>query len=310
MPEPPPQDALAATLRDLVPQMAERRRTGLVLAVLIVFVAAGGTAVAADLAPEGDQLFYLALPSILAAFALFGADRWVAREQQALVLPHLARAVDLTYRPRAQDFLASLPKRLLPSGAVRRAEDLITGTIGGRPVAMAEVKVETGGKNSSTLFRGVVARMTNEVPLPAFFLAVERQTKGWLGFSGWIRVDDLVRVDTIAGRSGEVYGIWLSQEGAQARHPALAAVIGVLTGLETTIGPEARLFSVTSTGQEMHIALAHDRDLFHFGGLFQGRARVAEGIERAAADLGVPVRVVSALIAAEARAAESAPQPA
>ncbi len=122
-------------------------------------------------------------------------------------------------------------------------------------------------------------------------------------FSGWIKVNDLVRVDTITGRSGETYGIWLSRAGAsQQQHPALQAVLDVLTNLETRIGSDARLFSATSTGEEMHIALAHKRDLFHFGGLFASQDKITSGIRDAFDDLNVPLRIVSALLDAEAQA--------
>ncbi|MFG5384268.1 hypothetical protein [Yoonia sp. R2-816] len=293
---------LEKTLQALIPDLKAKRRLGWAVAVVVAVTTFGLTALLLLGVFKGDLPWIIVLPMI-GVFSVIEINRRVARSQQALILPHLAKTVDLTYTSNAKTFLDALPERLLPRARSRKAGDWISGTVGGRPMDMAEVKIETGGKNSRTLFRGLVLHFQNAVPMPAFFLAVERQTKGWLMFSGWIKVNDLVRVDTITGRSGENYGIWLSRTGAsQQQHPALQAVLDVLTNLETRIGSDARLFSATSTGEEMHIALAHKRDLFHFGGLFASQDKITSGIRDAFDDLNVPLRIVSALLDAEAQA--------
>ena len=222
-----------------------------------------------------------------------------------MVMPHLAKAIDLQYEQNGRVFLDALPKRLLPKASVRQAEDCISGTIGDRPFTFAEAKLETGGENSRTLFCGVVVRFQNAAFVPAFFIAPERKTGGW--FSR-MKVNDLVQVDSVTGGKGEVYGVWVSQKGAERSDPALRGVIDLLTDLGTQIGDYAQLFSATSTGEEMHIALSHHRDMFQVGGLLANREKIMDGIRAAFEDLNTPLRIVSALLEIEAEA-EKTSQP-
>ncbi|MBA3908589.1 MAG: hypothetical protein C0524_01630 [Rhodobacter sp.] len=51
-------------------------------------------------------------------------------------------------------------------------------------ICMAGTKVETGGRNSRMLFKGVVAQFPNRVAMPAFFIADEAQTRPGMFFGG------------------------------------------------------------------------------------------------------------------------------
>lgn len=186
----------------------------------------------------------------------------------------------------------------MPRAGRKIAEDLISGRIGGRSIRFAEMKLETGGKNSSTLFQGIVAEFPNLAPMPPFFLAAEAETKGWLGFAGPIKVDDLMRVDTISGANGKVYGVWASTSEVR-RHPAFAAVVKVLTNLEFVIGSESRLYTASSNGRVIHVALSHKRNLFKIGGLFTAGDALMDDIRLGYRDLTIPVTIAAKLLEAE-----------
>lgn len=294
----PENQTLDVTLQALMPSLEQRKRTGRMIAGAIIMIALALSGWLWTIMPADNILPALA-PSFVGLMALFFVNGWVAKGQQRMVLPHLVKAIDLQYEQSGRAFLDALPKRLLPKAGVRRAEDCISGTVGHRLFSLAEVKFETGGKSSQTLFRGIVVRFQNAAPLPAFFIAPERKTGGW--FSR-MKVDDLVQVDSVTGQKGEVYGVWLSEKGATQSDPALRGVIDLLTDLETHVGGYAKLFSATSTGEEMHIALSHFRDLFKVGGLLASHKKIMAGINTAFEDLNVPLRIVKALLDVEVAA--------
>lgn len=233
-------------------------------------------------------------------FAVVMAWKWVIRAQERLVMPILARSIGLGYTKDATAFVKALPKRLLPTG-LRGGEDHIHGTLGSHAIQMAEVTVETGGKNSKTLFKGIVAQFPNRTAMPAFFIAREDKTRPGIFFGGDLSTDGLHPLrNVVAG--GRTYGIWTSStEGAEP--PALSAVVDILTGLENHVGSGAQLYAATSNGVEMHIALSHSRNLFSLGGLFPDRGRLLTEVQQAMQDLLIPVTLAKALIEAEETAA-------
>jgi hypothetical protein len=170
------------------------------------------------------------------------------------------------------------------------------------------VVAETGGRNSRKLFDGIVLEYRNAAPLPAFFVAPQGETEGWLGFAGRIAVDDLVRLDSI-GRHGQAFGVWSTSAGA-VTHPGFRAVLDVVTDIAGALGPEVTLYSAMSDGERIWIALRQRRDLFRVGGLLATRDVLLDDLRRAADDLTQPLRLVSALIGAEAKAAAAAAAPA
>jgi hypothetical protein len=241
---------------------------------------------------------------VMAVVSLGAIATYIRRRHEALIMPLLTRAAGLSYDQKGRWFLDSLPPRLLPKASDRTCEDVLSGRIGDRPIRFAEVKIETGGKNSSTLFRGVVMEFPNLVDMPAFFIASERETRGFFIFKGNIRVDDLVQVQTLTGRSGAEYGVWCSSAIA-AEKPGFGAVVNVLTGLESIIGGDAKLYTASSDGREMHLAISHKRDLFKIGGMFADTTRLMQDIRHAYDDMTLPMRIVSALLAAEAEVAKA-----
>lgn len=292
---------VGAVVATLLPDLRAAGRTGLRWMALI-----GAAGVAAPVlliaALDESGVGWAIGAVILAVVAGFVVYELTARRQAALVMPGLARMIGLSYRQNDRSFLDALPERLLPRAARKGVDDVVEGVIGGRTIRFGELTLATGGKNSRTLFRGIVAAVPNVAPLPPFFLAVESETRGWFGFAGRIDVGDLTHVRSITSRSSEVLGVW-TVSPADADAPALAAVLDVLTGLAGEIGESTRLYSASSDGRTTHVALRFDRDLFSIGNPFAGDERLVESIRSAFADLSVPVRVVSALLRAEAAVA-------
>jgi hypothetical protein len=218
-------------------------------------------------------------------------------------MPMVAEAVGLTYQKDADAFLRGLPPRLLPDAAVRVAEDHVSGQLGNHRIHMAEVHVATGGKNSRTLFKGVVAQFRNSVYMPTFFLAPHAQTRPGMVLKAWIPTDGLYHLRDVVGPSGVTYGVWTPWSDL-AEPPELRAVVDILTSLETRLDAPMTLFTAVSDGEDMHLALSHSRDLFRLGGLFLNDSRLFSDVFGATRDLAVPLNLVRELVAAEVAAVE------
>jgi hypothetical protein len=283
---------------DLLPRLRAEGRAGLrrIGQISAVAVALAAVPVAA-IGPAGAG--WSAGVLIVSGVGALMVFRRTRRRVEALVMPGLARAIGLSYRQDDRAFLDSLPERLLPRASQRIVDDVVEGAIGGRTIRFAEVTLSAGGTDSRTAFRGIVAAVPNLVALPHFFLAVERETRGPAIRIG---VADLTRVRNLTGPSGEVLGVWAPSSNP-ADTPALAAVLDALKGMVSGIGGHARLYSAMSDGRMTHVALRLDRDLFRIANPFAGEDRLAENIRRAFSELSVPVRVVSALLQAEAAVA-------
>lgn len=221
MPDPDstPVPDITDALPSLLPELRRITRNGWLLEAAIAVTAVAMLILTAGMGDEPYQI-----PLIVLAVAV-GLAAYIAqitrRRHEARIMPLMAEALGLGYLQNASSFMTGLPARLLPKAGRKTAEDQISGRIGDRSIRFAELKLETGGKNSTTLFQGIVAEFPNLAPMPQFFLAAEGETRNWLGFAGPIKVDDLIRIDTITGRSGKVYGVWASTFDVR-RHPAFA----------------------------------------------------------------------------------------
>lgn len=245
------------------------------------------------------------IPAVVAALIIGFVVKTVRRQHEAAIMPLLAQTAGLSYRQKAMDFANELPFRLLPKASRKSAEDLVSGTFGGRAIRFAEIKYETGGKNSTVLFAGVVAAFANASPMPPFFLASEQETKGWFIFKGNIKVDDLVHLQHLYGRGGRAYGVWGSGPDA-VHHPGLKTMLSTLLDLGPALGPGAELYTASSNGQIMHVAIRHKRNLFQIGGLLATHTSLIAQIETAYRDLTMPLTIAAKLLAAEADAAKAA----
>lgn len=295
-PDTPDVGAAVHALYPRLKGLATMAKLALLGIALLTFAAAVWSYQMMDGDPDAKQAVLVAL--VLGGLAMSFVVTRMRRMQEALVMPSVARAVGLTYDKNASAFLAALPPRLLPKAAFRRAEDVVTGTLGHHTIRMCEVTVETGGKRSRTLFQGVVAQFPNRVKMPPFFLAPLVQTAKGLLFPPWISTEGLYHHRDVTGPSGESYGLWTPWNTLE-EPPALAAVVDVLTQLETWIGGQFELFTAISDSEEMHIALSHSRDLFQVGGLFPKEEQLFSDVATATRDLLIPLNLARDLIAAE-----------
>ena len=293
---------LDEALLALTPKLRKRRYIGWVFA--ITFLILGGWAAFAAFTAQGDvapRLKFLAI--IVGPLGAIIVDGSVRVSAQRMIIPLLTETIGLRYQRKATRFLQALPRRLLPKGSLRHAEDWISGTIEGRRLDLAEVWIQTmHGKTPTTLFRGYVVRFQTLRCCPPFFIAPKRTTTTWFNK---IIVNDLVEVEERAGKSGDVYGIWLTKDGVEKQHLALHSVLDILFDLETKVDGDAKLYSVTSTGKEMHVAMSHKKDLFRIGGLLIRESKIRKGVQRALGELQIPLQIASLLLQAERESEES-----
>ena len=289
---------VALAVRNLMPGLRGQARLamGLASAALV-----SGAAIAFFVMTSGagnDARWKVALLALIAGvFLAITAHKSMIRKQEALVMPVLAAAVGLTYAKDAGGFLRALPNRLLPKG-VKSAEDLVQGNLGAHRIEMAEIKIETGGKNSRTLFQGIVAQFLNRVDMPAFFIALEDKTRPGMFFGGELSTDGLYLLRSVIGGGGASYGVWTSWT-ARDEPAALAPVVEKVTRIEDLLGRGTQLYAATCDGTEMHVALTHSRNLFRIGGLFPNESDVFADVRAAMQDLTVPLTLAKALIEAE-----------
>ncbi len=292
---------LTQALPALMPALRGKTNTGWAINIAIAVIA---LAVLAALVGSFQDHWQIILFIVGAAVVGFTSTAiWVRREHEKIVMPLLAKTIGMQYRKGDKSFLDTIPPRLLPKTSRRKVDDALTGSIGGRNIRMAEVKVETGGKNSHTLFKGIVFNFPNLAPMPPFFLADQAKTRGWAIFGGNIRIDDLAQIDTRISNN-RTYGVWASSASV-VQDPALHGVLNVLTTLHADLGHDMQLFSASSDGQTMHIALSCKNDLFSIGGMFTPAGKLLPAIERAYRDLTIPLTLASRLLAAEAEAVKT-----
>lgn len=272
-----------------------------VLALCAGVIAVGGWAGIATLqGPEPG------LGAAIAVGALFGAY-WIARalrrSHERRLMPVLARAAGLEFDPDPGRQVAALPVALLPKGA-EKSEDMLSGRFGDRHLNAVELQIETGGKNSTTLFDGFVVTVSNLLPQPEFTLVLDNQTRA--GFLTRARHDvtALSRFDSY-GRWGRSYGIWGAHS---ARTDArVHAFLDRVFAAEGAMGSSAEIHAVVRTAQNTFVAVKHPRDLFRLGGLFAGREALTSQIEQAFNDLKLPLKAAEKVIEAEEALASAAP---
>ncbi|THD85466.1 hypothetical protein E7811_07145 [Aliigemmobacter aestuarii] len=300
---------VAAAVAEVMPELRKIRAMGFAFLALCCIV--GAVAMVAVLSSPDTESYWIfvAFPWLVVAYSIV---EWVRNRQDSRVMPLLAGAIGLRHDKSARGFRESLPERLLPQHLIE-VQDLLTGTAGGREIAFAEVKVETGGKNSKTLFKGFVIRVPNVALMPAFFLAPLDEVKA-AGFFGTPRLSStgLVPLREIA-IGGQRFGLFGS-ENTPPECPALDGVLQVLVSLPERIGRGVDIYAITSNREVMHVALSHQGDLFAIGGMLQSPEDIARRVARAFSELTIPVTLVGAVLDAEAAAAngkrrEDAPAP-
>lgn len=296
-------DEVDAVLAEEWPRMQwERVGTGLAATALVIAGLWGGTA--AFQSDEPKLAGVIVVLPIMCAFWLVSALR---RSHERRLVPVLARVVGLEFDSDPGKQRSALPHALLPQG-IEKSEDMLSGKFGGRHISAVEVKIETGGKNSSTLFDGFVVTVPNLVKEVEFVLALDSQTKS--GFLSPARhdVSGLTRLGSYS-RWGRSYGLF---GPARNRTPeaVLREFVDAVITVEGELGHGAEVHAMARTPYSMSVAVKHPRDLYRLGGLFAGKAALGQQIQRAFDDLKLPLKVVERLIAAEAKLAPAPAAPA
>ena len=242
-------------------------------------------------------------PLLIGATTIYAINRGVKKSQHRLVIPNLAKSFGLEYERKPTAFLWGLPPRLLPKSDAKTIEDGIFGAMDGYNFKFAEVHVRVqNGQSIRSIFRGFVLRFENKTLMPSFYIAPERHTDGWRPRMG---TNGLVKVKTLESQNGDLFGVWLSEQGLAKKDDALSMVLDVANQFETQLDPKTKLFSMTSNGEEIHVAFEFPQDLFRVGGLFANRGQTLDHLKNALDDLNIPLQVLAVLIELEQSYAES-----
>lgn len=286
---------LQTTLQSFSSALTAKRRMAWIAASFVVIATILVTLISFTQFDQANPRIKI-LPPLFGVIGLIGVNQRLIRTQQRMVIPHLAKTVDLSYQQESSSFVDNLPARLLPRSDRKFAKDRLSGMFGGRHIQMAEVTAQNYRRTTQTLFQGIVLSMPNATPMPAFYLAL-RQTKA--GRLCEVNHKGLTEVRTMKAKSGAVFGLWLSKRGLALQDPSLKAVVDRLINIDAQIGQDVQLFSITSNGEEMHIALSSKRDLYRIGGLIAGKQRTEKSIGAALSNLHVPLSIMSTLLEAE-----------
>lgn len=288
-------DPSAQALADVLPEIRSTKTKGWALCVMTVAVSAVALILVSG-AEDGFQWVIMVL--FIGAFALAGIHGCVRRQHERAVMPVIARAFGLDYEKAPKDFYPTLPQNFIPQGGRRSVDDMMRGTVAGRSFRFAECKTETGGKNSSTLFQGLVLEVRASGTVPEFIIASEKETRGFLFFKGKVQVEGMDLIHQSTGPDGQIYGLW-SRSGAPRQMAGLGAFMDRIIALGPRVLGSATLYSLVSTGKNYFVSLRHKRDLYRIGGLLTDEAEVMSHIRMAAQELGHPIALATEILRAE-----------
>lgn len=288
----PAGDALAAAL----PMIRQSQRMAWVWIAVIIAVV---LAIAIGLfSLGGDAIGYAFGVLVVGCFFPFMVAESTRKKHEREVLPTICNAFGLEYQKSPKGYFDTIPKGFIPLGGRRSCDDIMVGKVAGQSFRLAEVKTETGGKNSVVLFKGLVIGLESRGAPPQFLLASLKETKGFLFFKGNVPVQGMESLDTFSGPDGTQYGIWAApgSGGDAARILPFARRIA-------EVGPQilgkSTLYSVQSNGSQWHMALRHDADLFRIGGLRADEAKIMADIRTASAEFAQMFRLIEAILKAE-----------
>jgi hypothetical protein len=247
---------------------------------------------------EDEAFKWVIFILVIGLFVVLGIIGWVRGKHERTVMPIIAQTFGLHYQKSPTGFYDTLPRNFIPLGGRRSVDDMMEGRIADRSFRFAECKTETGGKNSSTLFKGIVLDVQSAGTLPSFIIASEKETKGFLFFKGRVQVDDMMLVHQSTGHDGQAYGLWSHSE-EPARMAGMRAFMDSIISLGPQVLGSSSLYSLVSTGGYYHVALRHSRDMFQIGGLFSDDQQVMSDIRSAASEFAHPVQLASEILKAE-----------
>ncbi len=296
---PPPgaeSDPVTRALTAALPEIRSVKIKGWLLAIAAVVVSVALMILASKL--REDRLQFIIFAAFPAVFGVGAAMRWVRSSHERAVLPTIAEAFGLIYQKAPKGFYETLPKNFIPQGGKRSVDDMMNGKVAGRAFRFAECKTETGGKNSSTLFQGVVIEVRSGGNLPEFLIASMKETKGFLFFKGKVQVEGMQMIHQANGTNDEIYGLWARSE-APAKMAGLRAFMDRVIALGPRVLGDSTLYSLVSTGSYYYVSLRHKHDLFRIGGMFSTEDQVIQHIRAAATELAHPIELATQVLQAE-----------
>lgn len=248
---------------------------------------------------QDSDLRAIFIPAMLVAGAVAFCLRWFQRQASAELIPHLARAAGLGY---TVDFPHHIVRDMIEAGLIPRAgdlsrrEDRFDGTLAGRHFMAGDVHLKTGGKNSSTLFEGLVVSLSLPERHKGFALTtLERAASGFLR-RAQVDTKTLLPRGTFNSKHGTGFTAYVP-DNALADSPGFRAQVKQLVRLDSEI-PGCRLFSVYCTGDRILVALSSGRNLFRIGRVFSAEL-MTQDLQRVLSEMQFPLRVVQILLDAE-----------
>lgn len=292
------QDDVTEGVAALMPRLKRQAAFALALDCLAV---AAGTLIIYWAVSSGVQDRLHVRTEVLTPFlvlsAILAIHSWMLKRQQAIMIPVLAQSIGLRYDMDASAFVRRFPERLLPMRGSLVGEDHLVAVLGAHELQMSELSVVTGSKKHDTVFRGIAAWFPNRAPLPAFFLFQDRKTRNGAIIPRELSADGLHHLRDVTS-ARRTYGIWTSQP-LDDEPPGLAPLVDALLRIEERLDKATELYSARSSGDEVHLLLSHNRNLFNVGGAFLNKARLFKHVQSALQDLTVPLTLAEALIQAE-----------
>lgn len=288
-------DPSAQALAAAMPEIRSAKTIGWISIAAAIAVTVVALYWLADI-PKAMQFIILVL--VISGVIIWSIADWTRRRHERVVMPIIADAFGLSYQKSPGQFFTSLPRNFIPLGGRRSVDDMMSGRVADRYFSFAECKTETGGKNSSTLFQGVVIQVQGRQGVPPFIIASERETKGFLFFKGRVDVEGMNLVRQATGTDGQTYGLWVNF-GSDAQLTGLQDFMDRIIALGPRVLGSASLYSLVSSGSNYHVSLRHNRDMFRIGGLLAQEAEVMTHIRIAAAEFAHPVQLVTEILRAE-----------
>ena len=244
---------------------------------------------------DATWILFSALPGMFGIIVAFSRTRGT---HEKLMMPIIAEAFGLDYEKAPKTFYDGLPAVFIPRGGVRKVDDMMAGQIADRRFRFAECKTETGGKNSSTLFKGVVLEVQGKGGVPEFLIASEKETKGFLFFKGRVDVGGMEMAHQSVGSDGKTYGLW-ARSSETGKMAGLRAFMDQIIALGPKVLGNSPLYSLVSDGRTYFISISHKRDLFKIGGLMANEEAMMRDIRAASAEFALPIGLVTEVLRAE-----------
>jgi hypothetical protein len=175
-----------------------------------------GLAVAALMQESWPTALHYSLIGLIlgASTAFVPPNNAYRRAYKSRVIPHLAgRFGDLSYRPAQEPDLKRLATLgILPSFGKKCVEDEILGAYRDVRLSIVEAKLETGGKNSSVVFNGLLVEIRLSESLHGTTVVVRDNSKFGIALGAVFRGGTLNRVRLEDPRFEESYQVYGSDQ--------------------------------------------------------------------------------------------------